>query len=75
MSGNSVNGTIRDLKITHSGEEEYYDKDEGDFGTREVVEVRCETMDDARAVGAVVSLLKRHEPEDIRAAVEEDNGE
>ncbi len=59
----------------HAGEKTVYDHEADSYGTVEVVEVRCPTMDDARDVGAVVSLLNRHDAEEIREQVEPSGGE
>lgn len=49
----------------HTGEQDVYDHDASDFDTREVVEVRCNSMDDAREVGQVVSLLNEFDADTI----------
>lgn len=60
----------REMEIVHTGTDTFHE--DGRFVDKEVIEVRCEDMDECREVGRVVSLLNEHSAEEIAEAVEVD---
>ena len=56
-------------KVSGLGERDYYDEDEGDFGTERFAKVKMGDDVSANDVGMVVDLLNKYDAETIRGMV------